>query len=202
MPEGDQQTPTPTTTAADTRLTTAVQHARTGDEDAFRHLYHAMQPRLLNYLRAQVGETDAEDIASETWTRIARDIRTFTGDADGFRGWTTTIARHRAIDHLRRRRPTIPLPLEEIPGYPAPDNTEQAATDALSTTAALALIAALPHQQAQAILLRVVIGLDTATAARTSADNRRRTHRRPHPAGASASFTRRLRPQATSQITA
>ncbi|SEO79070.1 RNA polymerase sigma factor [Actinacidiphila rubida] len=150
--------------ASDVLLTVAIERARTGDEDAFRLVYRAVQPRLLNYLRAMVGETDAEDIASETWARVARDIRSFTGDADGFRGWTTTIARHRAIDQLRRRRPT--LPLEEIGQRPAADDTEQAATDSLSTTAALALIAQLPHEQAQAILLRVVIGLDAASAGR------------------------------------
>jgi RNA polymerase sigma-70 factor (ECF subfamily) len=163
---GDQHTGTPPTSTSDILLTAALERARAGDDDAFRILYQAVQPRLLNYLRAMVGETDAEDVASETWARIARDIRTFTGNADNFRAWTTTIARHRAIDHLRRRRPSIPLPLEEIPDHPARDNTEQAAADSISTADALALIAELPHEQAQAILLRVVIGLDAASAGR------------------------------------
>ncbi|WP_373412972.1 sigma factor, partial [Streptomyces sp. NRRL B-24572] len=35
---------------------------------------------------------------------IARDLGRFRGDGAGFRGWTATIARHRALDHLRRVR--------------------------------------------------------------------------------------------------
>ncbi len=46
-------------------------------------------------------------MASETWLQVARDLPSFSGDADGFRGWVATIARHRADGHLRhaRRRP-------------------------------------------------------------------------------------------------
>src|SRR5437763_5649674 len=76
-------------------LDTALRRACAGDEDAFRSLYRDIQPRLLRYLRALVG-ADAEDVASETWLQVARDLHTFSGDWDGFRGWVTTIARHRA----------------------------------------------------------------------------------------------------------
>src|SRR5262245_26472269 len=84
----------------------AVLGAQNGDEEAFRLIYRTVQPGLLRYLRGLVGE-DAEDVASETWSQIARDLRSFRGDGDGFRGWAATIARHRALDHLRqqRRRP-------------------------------------------------------------------------------------------------
>src|SRR5579885_3861705 len=52
---------------------TALRAAREdGDEGAFRVLYRAVQPGLLRYLRALVGE-DAEDVASEAWLQIARD---------------------------------------------------------------------------------------------------------------------------------
>ncbi len=69
-------------------------------------LYRDVQPRVLRYLQAIVG-TDAEDVASETWLQVARDLPGFRGDGDGFRGWVATVARHRATDHLRRagRRP-------------------------------------------------------------------------------------------------
>jgi RNA polymerase sigma-70 factor (ECF subfamily) len=145
-----------------------VVRAQRGDPDAFRALYRDTQPRLLRYLHALVGD-DAEDVASETWLQVTRDLAAFSGDYDHFRGWITTIARHRALDHLRhhsRRPPALPVPAEDLAIRAAPDDTAEGALEALSTTAALALIAALPADQAEAVLLRAVLGLDAATAAR------------------------------------
>ncbi|MER6072747.1 sigma-70 family RNA polymerase sigma factor [Streptomyces sp. NPDC001817] len=158
--DSDPGRPHPT----DYTLDTAVERARKGDEDAFRHLYRAVQPRLLNYLRALVGHADAEDVASDTWTRIARDMRSFRGAGDEFRAWAATIAHHRAVDHLRRRRPGNPLPIEDMPHRAASNDTEREAVESISTASALALIADLPPDQAQAILLRVVIGLNAPSA--------------------------------------
>jgi len=45
---------------------------------------------------------DAEDVASETWLQVARDISSFSGDWDKFRGWAVTIARHRRRSTLSR----------------------------------------------------------------------------------------------------
>lgn len=154
-----------TPTRSDIELDNAVRLARSGDDNAVRHLYRTLQPRFLNYLRAIVGETDAEDIAAETWSRIARDLRSFHGDGEDFRAWALTIARHRAIDHLRKRRPGAPLAPEYLPHQQARDDTEREAITAIDTASALALIGALPPDQAQAILLRVVVGVDTARAA-------------------------------------
>jgi RNA polymerase sigma-70 factor (ECF subfamily) len=147
-------------------LDIALEGARAGDEDAFRRLYRALSPRLLNYARAMVGEAEAEDVTSEAWSQIAAGLKSFRGDADRFRGWTATITRNRAVDHLRRRRPTVPLLTEELTLPAARDDTEQDAAEAIGTTEALAIIATLPPEQAQAVLLRVVIGLDAPAAGR------------------------------------
>jgi RNA polymerase sigma-70 factor, ECF subfamily len=149
-------------------LSEAVRAAQQGDEQAFRALYRDMQPRLLRYLRTMVGD-DAEDVASEAWLHIARDLAGFSGDSDGFRGWAATIARHRAMDHQRRhrRRPqTAPTPVEDLGDLAAGENTEQSAIDTVSTQAAVAMIADLPPDQAEAVMLRVVMGLDAESAGR------------------------------------
>jgi RNA polymerase sigma-70 factor, ECF subfamily len=148
-------------------LAEVVRRAQRGDSEAFRVLYRDIQPRLLRYLHALAGQ-DAEDIAAETWLHIARDLPSFTGDYDAFRGWTATIARHRALDHLRRtarRPPQIPVPAEDMASWAAADDTAQHAIDAVATDAAVALIATLPPDQAEAVLLRAVLGLDAQTAA-------------------------------------
>jgi RNA polymerase sigma-70 factor (ECF subfamily) len=159
-PAGDTSTPPPPDLDA---AVTAAQH---GDEDAFRILYRHTQPRLLRYVRTLVGD-DAEDVTSETWLHIAKDITTFTGDSNGFRAWTATIARHRALDHLRHRKrhPTHATATTDLPDLPAPDDTATAALTTISTHSALTLIATLPRHQAEIILLRTVLGLDTTTVA-------------------------------------
>jgi RNA polymerase sigma-70 factor (ECF subfamily) len=149
-------------------LTLAVPLARHGDPEAFRILYRAVQPRLLRYLKGMVGAVDAEDVASETWAQIARDIGSFVGDGDAFRGWAATIARHRALDHLRRlrRRPTTTVPLEAFEHLVALEDPATDAITAVATDAAIAMIATLPQDQAEAVLMRAVMGLDAATAGR------------------------------------
>ncbi|MEU9476337.1 RNA polymerase sigma factor [Streptomyces sp. NPDC048191] len=160
---GERRRPQP----RDEELGAAVARAQDGDETAFAVAYRIVQPSLLGYLRGLVGE-DAEDVAADAWLEIARDLGRFKGDGAGFRGWTATIARHRALDHLRRRRvrPRA-APLEqdalELPGRLS---THDQALETLSTERALELVRTLPRDQAEAVLLRVVVGLDGSAAAR------------------------------------
>ncbi|MDI1466017.1 RNA polymerase sigma factor [Catellatospora sp. KI3] len=151
---------------ATTDLSTAVHAAARGDESAFGRIYTELQPGLLRYLRLLVGG-DAEDVASETWLHIVRDLHTFRGDEAGFRRWTVTIARHRAMDHLRhhQRRPAQPVPVEEMLDLAGREDTAASAMQTITTGSALAMIAALPPDQAEAVLLRAVIGLDARAAA-------------------------------------
>lgn len=151
---------------SDADLRTALRRARRGDEDGFRLMYRAVQPGLLRFLRVLVGE-DAEDVASETWLQVARDIDSFSGDVTDFRRWVVTIARNRATDLVRRqqRRPVVTEQLDTVQDLPSGDDTEIAVVASVSTEAALALIARLPRDQAQAVLLRVVLGFDANTAA-------------------------------------
>ncbi|MFD0430918.1 RNA polymerase sigma factor [Streptomyces zhihengii] len=151
----------------DTELGRAVERAQQGDEAAFTTAYRIVHPPLLNFLRGLVGD-DAEDVASDAWLEIARDIGRFRGDGAGFRAWTAQIARHRAVDHLRRvgSRPRGSLLEVDLTGLPSRQDTEQEVLETVSTRAALALIARLPRRQAEAVLLQTVIGLDGPAAAR------------------------------------
>lgn len=152
---------------ADGGLGMAVERAQSGDEEAFEAVYRQIHPRLLGYVRGLVGD-DAEDVAAEAWLEIARDLLRFRGDGDGFRGWTATIARHRALDHLRRQRsrPRVTEFEHDLLDLPGGQDTEREAFESLSTERALALVRKLPRDQAEAVLLRVVVGLDGPAAAR------------------------------------
>ena len=153
--------------ARDGELGAAVARAQEGDETAFAVAYRIVQPGLLGYLRGIVGD-DAEDVASDAWLEIARTFGRFKGDGAGFRGWTATIARHRALDHLRRQRvrPRAGGTEQDVLHLPGPHSTHEQALESLSTERALELVRGLPRDQAEAVLLRVVVGLDGPAAAR------------------------------------
>jgi RNA polymerase sigma-70 factor, ECF subfamily len=148
-------------------LDDVLRAALDGDEQAFRIVFRDLHPRLVRYLRALVG-ADAEDVAAEAWSQIARDHRTFRGDYDKFRGWASTIARNRAIDFLRRRgrRPEEPAPIEEMIDLAGHDHEAQEALDRIVTGDAIALITTLPRPMAEAVLLRVVMGMNAKEAGR------------------------------------
>jgi RNA polymerase sigma-70 factor, ECF subfamily len=150
----------------DDNLADALAAAVSGDESGFAHLWRALHPPLLRYLRVVAGDA-AEDVASETWLQAVRDLPGFAGDATAFRVWLFRIARNRGIDEQRRagRRREDPADLSTLHHD---RNMPDAATEAIErsgTDWALSVIAQLPRDQAEAVMLRVVAGLDVAQTA-------------------------------------
>jgi len=140
--------------------------AQGGDESAFARLFRDIQPALLRYLRVITPE--AEDVAGETWLQVVTGLAGFHGGEEAFRAWLFTIARHRAIDagRSRARRPTSQLDMEELTErYLSPDAADLA-LDTISAREVVALIAKLPRDQAEIIMLRVVAGLEPGDVGR------------------------------------
>jgi RNA polymerase sigma-70 factor, ECF subfamily len=150
-------------------LDEALSKARAGDEAGFLLLWDALQPRLLRYLQV-VGCDDVDDVAGETWLQVVRDLPKFKKDnADEFRAWLFTIARHRAIDAARSRKRFIDRILATQPAAPAAtagNPVEDEVLHQLSTQQAVAMVAALSKDQAEVVALRVIAGLDTDAVAR------------------------------------
>jgi RNA polymerase sigma-70 factor (ECF subfamily) len=143
----------------------ALARAQSGDEAGFLELWQQLQPRLLRYLRL-LNCSDADDVASETWLQVVRDLPKFRGGDEDFRRWLFTVGRHRAIDdaRARKRRPTVPMP-ETIAALADDDLVEDQVLHSLSVRKAVKLLAALPVEQAEAVALRVLAGLDTSAVA-------------------------------------
>ncbi len=140
--------------------------AQGGDEAAFARIFRDLQPALLRYLRVIASE--AEDVAGETWLQVVAGLISFRGDEQAFRAWLFTIARHRAIDagRSRARHPTVPLDLSEAAEQLVSADSADLALEAVSARAVVKLIAELPPDQAEVIMLRVVADLDSGDVAR------------------------------------
>ena len=72
------------------RFTSLLEAAREG-RAAWQELYDGLAPVVLGYLRANVAP-DPEDVLSEVFLQVARDVTRFEGDERGFRSWVFTIA--------------------------------------------------------------------------------------------------------------
>ena len=104
--------------ATDAALIALIQ--RDGSERAFRALYARHAPKLFQFLLRLLGGrvADAEDALQETWIRGCAGLDRFRGDST-FRTWIGGIARHIALDQLRRDKPMeLIADLAETEGTP------------------------------------------------------------------------------------
>jgi RNA polymerase sigma-70 factor (ECF subfamily) len=140
--------------------------AKDGDGDAFALIWREFHPPLLRYLKIKAAP-DAEDLAADIWHRVVRALPEFDGDEGHFRSWLYTSARNRLTDWYRGgdRRPRV-VERSIFLALPAADFVDTEAEERSSTEDALALIAQLPPDQAEAVMLRVVAGLDVPSVAR------------------------------------
>ncbi|WP_426509391.1 RNA polymerase sigma factor [Dactylosporangium sp. McL0621] len=139
-----------------------------GDASAFAVLWRSLHPPVLRYLRVVCGDA-AEDVASETWLQVSRDLSRFDGTATAFRVWLFRIARHRGIDENRRAWRRHEEPHEAVEQLRVAATARDVAAEVVEldeTDRALRMIASLPRDQAEAVMLRVVAGLDVAGTAR------------------------------------
>jgi RNA polymerase sigma-70 factor (TIGR02960 family) len=168
-----------------------LSRARTGDENAFRELVDPYRRELqLHCYRILGSVQDAEDLLQETLLAAWRGLEGFQERAS-LRAWLYRIATNRCLNALRdrKRRPQEVSTMVEPPQptrmteptwlEPYPDVLLEGLPDTaagpetryeMRESVGLAFIAALQHlppRQRVALVLRDVLGFDTAEAAAT-----------------------------------
>jgi RNA polymerase sigma factor (sigma-70 family) len=135
--------------------------ARDGAPWAFERMFTALAPAVTGYLRIQ-GSSEPEDLTSEVFVAILRNLPNFQGDEAGFRSWVFTIAHRRLLDERRRRarRPT-PEPLTATTAVAvresaAADDVEGAIDRSLGAERVRALCDRLVPDQRDVLLLRLL----------------------------------------------
>jgi RNA polymerase sigma-70 factor (ECF subfamily) len=111
---------------------------------------------VLGYLRAN-NSPDPEDVLSEVFLQVARDIARFDGEEPGFRSWVFTIAHHRLID-ARRHSARRPVDLTAEPPEPT-GRADDAAEEALARIGeqeVRRVLSALSEDQRTVLLLRLI----------------------------------------------
>lgn len=134
--------------------------ARAGDGAALARIFTALAPVVEGYLRLQ-GAAEPEDLTSEVFVGVFRNLDGFRGDEPAFRSWVFTIAHRRLLDERRRlaRRPPAE-PLTAAWQHEAPHDVEGAVLDdVLSTERVRELCHMLSPDQRNVLLLRLLADL-------------------------------------------
>ncbi len=130
-----------TTTSEDSNALLGA--AREGEPVAWQRLFRMLAPKVAGYLRLQ-GATDIDDLVSEVFIGVFRNIASFEGSWDQFRSWVFVIAHRRLIDQRRSRGRAPEFVADATDDSPAPggDVTDEA-LNLLSTERAIELCARL-----------------------------------------------------------
>ncbi len=125
-------------------LVRSVQGGRRSD---FAGLYAAFHRAVHAVLLARVRAEDARDLVQDVFAQAIEKI----GDLDdpaAFPGWILSMARNRAVDHLRRARPVGDLVEAAVDPPPAAEARE-----------ALEALRALPDAYRETLIMRLVEGM-------------------------------------------
>ncbi|TMK13439.1 MAG: RNA polymerase sigma factor, partial [Actinobacteria bacterium] len=112
-----------------------VRRAQDGDRDAFGDLYRTHLPAISRLVRFRLG-TEDEDAVSEVFLRAWRGLGSYRDTGVPFAAWLYGIARHVAIDLLRKRgrdEPRDELPERGVEPVTAEVLTLRGAIDHLPT---------------------------------------------------------------------
>jgi RNA polymerase sigma-70 factor, ECF subfamily len=136
---------------------------------ALAELYERYGKLVYSIAYYSVGDTEtAEEITQDVFLNACNNAHTYRTEKAKLSSWLASIARHRAIDELRRRnaRPEkdqIDWPadvgMDLLPGVSSAENPEQMVEITMQSESIQQMIAALPSDQRQALALAFFRGL-------------------------------------------
>ena len=130
--------------------------AKQGADWAWADLYRGLAGPVTGYLASR-GAAEPEDLASETFLQVARNIQGFDGDEAAFRSWVFVIAHRRLIDYRRARgRRPATTPLTELETSHSGGDVEDEAVSQLVTVEMQAAFEKLTDIQRDVLALRII----------------------------------------------
>lgn len=144
-----------------------------GDERAFEALYDRYKGQVYGLVLNIVGDiATTEEVTLDVFSQIWKHAISFQPQMASVKTWLTSIARHRAIDVLRRR---LRRPDQQVPKWAGAQPSSLADPDDLETQFALhdlqvrvrAAIASLPADQQETLALAYFKGYSHQRIAET-----------------------------------
>ena len=139
-----------------------IQEART-NKLAFEKLYQRYINQVVRYLHSRLGNMgDAEDVAAQAFLAAYESFSSFKEDGV-FSAWLFTIARNKAVDHLRKNRKIADLDEADLADPEETPETKVESSQELDSISRL--IGALPVRDQELLRLRYVADLSYAEMA-------------------------------------
>ncbi|HZM58629.1 MAG TPA: sigma-70 family RNA polymerase sigma factor [Vicinamibacterales bacterium] len=136
-------------------------------EPDWEAVYAEQLPRVYNFFRYRFGNTaDIEDLTARTFEKAWRARHRYRRDVASFSTWIMSIARNVGTDHLRARRPWVPL--DEAVTVAAAGTPEDQATRASDAERLSELLEQLTSRDRELIALKYGAGLTNRAIARAS----------------------------------
>ena len=141
--------------------------AREGHQDAMQALWTWYSPSVAAYAQRK-GSREPDELTSDVFLAALTGLDAFEGDESGFRAFVFTIAHRRVVDDLRRRYRRgegVPLPRDGEAAGGVVRSAEDAALDRWGTQRVRRLLDALPSDQRDVLVLRILGDLSVAHVA-------------------------------------
>jgi RNA polymerase sigma-70 factor (ECF subfamily) len=129
---------------------------------AFAVLYRRHVDDVYRYLLVRSGADEAEDVMAETFLAAFKAVGSYRGSGT-VKAWLIGIARRKAIDAYRSRRPTEPI--EAVSRIADPTRVEDLAIQRVEIAQVAGALARIGSERAEALRLRYFGGLSCAQIA-------------------------------------
>ena len=147
--------------ANDKQLTSLLEAISQGDRRAFSDLYRQTSSHLYGLLVRMLKRRDwAEEALQDCYVRIWQKAETFDASKGAPMTWMMSVARYRALDLLRMKRPEVSMPEGEEDASLPPMSMADERQDPLASAAESqglsrmhSALAQLPVEQRKAVLL-------------------------------------------------
>ena len=139
-----------------------------GGQEAMGKFFARYSPMVYSVaLRVLKDAGEAEDVVQEIFIQVWKNPGAFVSGRGSLGGWLVVVARNRAIDMLRRRRPSDPI---ELFALPSSTNLANEAERSVLMEKIRSAMGALPMEQKHSVELAFFEGLTHSEIAEKTGD--------------------------------